>query len=150
MNVTSISSLIEKRMREYVCIVQVSGQVLLLDLFFYKFFEFFCYVLCLSYNRILQSKLIFVRIILKVQQSFLWLISITKIAWTAEMIWKSLWIINGPKIKAFSLMRERNSQYCWPVVGLIFLQEKHIYLHWLFNLLLIPTFEQFWNLLYSF
>lgn len=60
MNVTSISSLIEKRMREYVCIVQVSGQVLLLDLFFYKFFEFFCYVLCLSYNRILQSKLIFV------------------------------------------------------------------------------------------
>ena len=44
----------------------------------------------------------FVRIALKVQWIFLWLIFIIAISWTTGMIWKSLGIINEPKIKAFS------------------------------------------------
>lgn len=120
-------------------------------LFFYKFCKFFCYAPCLSTNGILQSKLMFVcQDYFKGTVKLMWLIFIIKIAWTAGMIWKSFQIINGPQIKSSSLMRERNSKFCWPVVGFIFLQEKWLYLHLLFKLLFIINFKRFWKWLYMF
>ena len=81
-----------------------------------------CVYLIMEYYK--ANYFLFVRLILKVQRRFLWLIPITKTAWTAGMIWKSLSIVNGPKIKAFSLMREGHIQYCWPVVSFIFFSGK--------------------------
>lgn len=135
--------------------VQLSGQVLLPYLFFYKFFKFFllfcCYTLCLSNNGVLQSKLmLFVRIILKVQLPVTHFHYKNSLNCRNEL--KKFVDNQWTKDKSF-LTNERKKYSVLLTHGGFYLpsgKEKWLYLRLLFKGLLILKHERFWKSLYIF